>query len=176
MRTTDRVLALVLGLALFALGCLVVAEVGYAALGNSGPLLLPYPDVADFLRRTPWTSGWIVAGAAVLAVLGLVLFGSEVRRRRPGLLAMRSDDPNVVAAVSRKSVVRAMQTAVNDAAGIERSTVRVGARKIRVRASARSGAPADVDADATQHAGSALSGLALQREPKLSVTVTGGPS
>lgn len=176
MRTADRILSLVVGLALFALGCLVVAEVGYAALGNSQPLLLPYPEVADFLRRTPWTSGWIFAGAAVLAVLGLLLFGSEVRRRRPGLLAMRSADPNVVAAVSRKSVVRAMQTAVNDAAGVERSTVRVGARTIRVRAAARSGAPANVGADATGRAESALSGLALQREPKLSVAVTGGPS
>lgn len=174
MRTTDRILTLILSLALFAFGCLVVAEVVQSALGNPEPLLLPYPAVAEFFGANTWTSGWVVAGAVVVGLLGLLLFLSEVRRRRPALLAMRTTDPGVVAAISRKSITRALDSAVRGAPGIERSTVRPGRRKIRIRAAARSGAPADVREQVTRRAEDALNGLALQGEPTLSVSVSGG--
>ena len=50
MRTVDRVLALVLGLAGLALGIVVVAEVVQGLLGRPGHLLVPYEGVATWLR------------------------------------------------------------------------------------------------------------------------------
>lgn len=172
MRTTDRILALVLGLGLFTLSGLVVAEVVYAALGNPGPLLLPYPAVAEFLLSHSWSSGWVVTGSAVFALLGLILLLSEVRRRRPALLAMRGQDPNVVSALSRRSIQRVLAQAVGSVAGVDKISTRVGRRTVRVKAVTWRGAPDNVRAEATARGEAALAGLRLQKAPALALTLT----
>lgn len=176
MRTTDRILALVVGLVLFALSGLVVIEIVHAALNNPEPLVLPYPEGAQFLRTHGWSAGWIVAGAVVLSVLGLILLGSELRRRRPALLVMRPGDPQVVAGVSRRSIERVIASAVGSVPGVEKTSTRVGRRKVRVKAVSWAGAPDTVRAEATANGESALAGLRLQSTPKLSLTLTSGRS
>lgn len=174
MRTTDRILSLVVGLALFIFSGLVVVEVIYAAFDNPRPLLLPYPQVAEFLRTHSWSAGWIVTGAAVLAVLGLLLLFSELRRRRPALLAMRSADPQVVAGLSRRSIQRVLAAAIGSVPGVEKTSTRIGRRTVRVKATTWAGAPANVQADASARGQAALDGLRLQKTPRLELTLTSG--
>lgn len=174
MRTTDRLLALVLGLVLFALSGLVVVEIIYAALNNPRPLLLPYPSVAEFFGTHGWSAGWIVAGSVVVALLGLILLGSELRRRRPALLAMQSSQPQVVAGVSRTSIERVLAAAVGSVAGVEKTSTRVGRRTVRVSALTWSGAPDTVRGEATAAGEDALAGLRLQKTPSLALKLTTG--
>jgi hypothetical protein len=104
MRTLDRILAIVLGLAGFAFGVLVVAEVINAAFSRP-PLLLPYRDAAAFLRERPWSDGVIVAVAALLLAAGLLLLIAELKPRRPPDTPVRgpTDDHHPVDAQSRPS-------------------------------------------------------------------------
>lgn len=174
MRTTDRILSLVIGLALFALSVLVVVEVIYAAVNNPKPLFLPYPQVAEFFRTHSWSAGWIVTGAVVLALLGLLLLVSEVRRRRPALLAMQSADPQVVAGISRRSIQRVLDAEIGAVPGVGKTSTRVGRRTVRVKAVRWAGAPDNVGPEARERGEAALAGLRLQKPPSLSLTLRSG--
>ena len=76
MRAFNRVLSLLLGLALLAGGLLVAAEVA-AALLDRGELIIPARRWADELRATTFTDTRVVFG--VIAAVGLVLFVAEAR-------------------------------------------------------------------------------------------------
>lgn len=174
MRTTDRILCLVVALALFALSVLVVVEVIYAALNNPEPLFLPYPQVADFFRTHSWSAGWMVTGAVVLTLLGLLLLVSESRRRRPALLAMQSADPQVVAGISRRSIQRVLAAEIGSVPGVEKTSTRVGRRTVRVKAVSWAGAPDNVGPETRERGLAALAGLRLQKPPSLSLTLRPG--
>ncbi|HTE69402.1 MAG TPA: alkaline shock response membrane anchor protein AmaP, partial [Actinomycetes bacterium] len=77
MRAFNRVLSLLLGLALLAGGLLVAAEVA-AALLDRGQLVIPARRWADALRATTFADARVVF--AVVAAVGLVLFVAEARR------------------------------------------------------------------------------------------------
>ena len=77
MRAFNRVLSLLLGLALLAGGLLVAAEVA-AALLDRGELVIPARRWADELRATTFADARVVFG--VVAAVGLVLFVAEARR------------------------------------------------------------------------------------------------
>ena len=77
MRAFNRVLSLLLGLALLAGGLLVAAEVASALL-DRGELAIPARRWADELRATTFADARVVFG--VIAAVGLVLLVAEARR------------------------------------------------------------------------------------------------
>ena len=77
MRAFNRVLSLLLGLALLVGGLLVAAEVA-AALLDRGELVIPARRWAEELRATTFADAQVVFG--VVAAVGLVLFVAEARR------------------------------------------------------------------------------------------------
>lgn len=176
MRAVDRMLTLVIGFTLFLFCGLVVVEIVYAATNNPEPLLLPYPTVAEFFRAHGWSAGWITMGAIMLVVLGLLLFISELRRRRPALLVMRSNDPLVAAGISARSIRRVLNSAIGTVPGVEKASTRVGRGTVRVRAVTWAGAPDDVEANARASGEAALSGLHLEKTPRLALSLSAGRS
>ena len=118
MKLLNRVLSVLLGLALVVLGVVVPVEVVHAALNRSGHLLVPYGPVADFLREHAWSSAPVLAILAAAAVVGLLLVLAQLKPRRPGLLAMDTDDDSVTVGIARRSLGRALGAAASDVDGV----------------------------------------------------------
>ncbi|MBA3524197.1 MAG: hypothetical protein H0T85_06530, partial [Geodermatophilaceae bacterium] len=123
MRTTDRILAVLFGLAGLVGGVLIVVEIAYRGLGNTGYLLVPWNSLSGYLREKSWSAVAVITTGVVLAVLGLLLVLAELKPRRPGLLVLASVHPDVTAALPRRAVSRVISTALEDTPGVEHSSV-----------------------------------------------------
>jgi hypothetical protein len=169
VRTVDRVLALVLGLVGLAGGVLVAAEVVQALLGRPGHLLIPYEGTATWLREHPWSSGAVLTIGGVLVALGLLLLVLELKPRRKTLLVVATEDADVVTAVSRTGVGRALEQSVAGLSGVDGTRSSVGRRtaKLTVRTALRE--TGDLESRVREQAGGALQSLGLVATPKLDV-------
>ena len=168
MRTLDRLLALVLGLAGLVFGVLVVAEVINAALGRP-PLLLPYRQAATFLRDHSWSDGVIVTITALMLAAGLLLLISELKPRRRAHLVLQPQDPQTTTTLSTRSLARVLENAATQTAGVHRANATVRARRARLRLRVPTRDAADIAAQAERNVASALSDLQLRRSPRLVV-------
>lgn len=171
MRTTDRILAVVLGLAGFAVGILVLCEVVYTQLGNSGHLLIPYEPVAAFFREQRYDDVLVIAIGCVVALVGLVLLVAEVRRRRPALSVLRGMRDDVVTAMSNRSVGRAITAAVDQVPGVSSSEAAVRRNRIAVTTRTPLRDPGGLESAVTAAASDAVQGLDLLKAPRLKVHV-----
>ncbi|MCW2739714.1 MAG: hypothetical protein JWR45_136 [Blastococcus sp.] len=168
MRTFDRILALILGLAGLAFGILTIADVIAAALGRPA-LALPYSPAAAFLREHPWSSGPVITIAAVLLGVGLLLLIAELKPRRRTHLVLRPQDPQVTATLSKGSVARVLEDAAAQTAGIQRARATVSRRRARLQLYVAVRDSAEIARRAEENARSALADLELLRAPRLGV-------
>ena len=131
MRAFNRVLSLLLGLALLAGGLLVAAEVA-AALLDRGELVIPARRWADALRATTFADARVVF--AVVAAVGLVLFVAEARRW-PKQRVPLADDQQRSWWLLRRSLEQHLGRAVTTGTGATgaRARVRPQRRRLRVR-------------------------------------------
>ena len=131
MRAFNRVLSLLLGLALLAGGLLVAAEVA-AALLDRGELVIPARRWAEELRATTFADARVVFG--VVAAVGLVLFVAEARRW-PTQRVPLADDQQRSWWLLRRSLEQHLGRAVTTgtAATGARARVRPQRRRLRVR-------------------------------------------
>jgi len=171
MRTTDRILAIMLGLAGFVFGILVICEVVYSQVGNVGHLVIPYEPVASFLREHRWKDVLVIVIGCIVALAGLLLLVAEVRRRRPDLSVLRGRRDDVLTAMSNRSVGRAITAAVDQVPGISSSATAV--RRNRISVTARTGLrdPRDLESSVTAAATDAVRDLDLIGAPRLRVRV-----
>jgi hypothetical protein len=150
MRAFNRVLSLLLGLALLVGGLLVAAEV-VAALLDRGELVIPARRWAEELRATTFADAQVVFG--VVAAVGLVLFVAEARRwpkRRIGL----ADDRQRSWWVLRRSLEQQLGRAVMTGTAATGARARVRSRRRRLRV--------HVDADVARTAKPAVEQRAAQ--------------
>jgi hypothetical protein len=133
MRAFNRVLSLLLGLALLAGGLLVAAEVAAGLLGR-GALVIPARRWADALRATTFTDPAARVVFAVVAVVGLVLFVVEARRW-PKRRVPLADDQQRAWWLLRRSLEQHLGRAVTTGTGATgaRARVRPQRRRLRVR-------------------------------------------
>jgi hypothetical protein len=131
MRAFNRVLSLLLGLALLAGGLLVAAEVASVLL-DRGELAIPARRWADELRVTTFADAQVVFG--VIAAVGLVLFVAEARRWPTRRIPL-ADDQQRAWWVLRRSLEQQLGRAVTTgtAATGARARVRSRRRRLRVR-------------------------------------------
>jgi hypothetical protein len=131
MRAFNRVLSLLLGLALLVGGLLVAAEVG-AALLDRGELVIPTRRWAEELRATTFADARVVFG--VVAAVGLVLFVAEARRW-PKQRVPLADDQQRSWWLLRRSLEQHLGRAVTTGTGATgaRARVRPQRRRLRVR-------------------------------------------
>jgi hypothetical protein len=129
MRAFNRVLSLLLGLALLAGGLLVAAEVT-AALLDRGELVIPARRWVEELRATTFADAQIVFG--VVAAVGLVLFVAEARRWPKRRIPL-ADDQQRSWWLLRRSLEQYLGRAVTTGTGATGAKARVRPRRRRLR-------------------------------------------
>ena len=129
MRAFNRVLSLLLGLALLAGGLLVAAEVG-AVLLDRGELVIPARRWAEELRATTFADARVVFG--VVAAVGLVLFVAEARRWPKRRIPL-ADDQRRSWWVLRRSLEQQLGRAVTTGTAATGAKARVRSRRRRIR-------------------------------------------
>jgi hypothetical protein len=170
MRYVNRVVVVLLALALAAAGVLTAIEVGLATLGRP-PLLLPREQVTNLLQRSRWADAPVTLVLLGVAVLGLVLLVGQLVPRRTRLLPIADPTPGVTAATTRRSLERALRRAATGADGITAASVTATARRVRVRAVTGLRDTTGVHAGVVTAVNEQLDGIGLARRPALSVSL-----
>ncbi len=172
MKVANRLLAVLVALAVLVLAVLVVVEIAWVLLfGGSAEVLLPYPGITDKLADMTWDSRPARAILIGLVVLGGLLLLTELRRSRPGLLTLASSGGSVTAGADRRSVERAAALAATDVDGISAAVARLSSRKVSVSAVAGPRDATGLREQLTSQMQSWLEGLNLASPPALSVRV-----
>jgi hypothetical protein len=174
MRIVNRLLAFVVALALVGIGVIIVVEV-IADRSGSGPLIIHWRSILDWARRNTWKATSVELVSAITAAAGLLLLLPQLFRRRISRLRIDAGE-TTDAAITRKGVTVTIRGAVAEVDGVASSRVKIGKRRIRVRAlsTALEGEvagelqPRVADAVAQQ-----LEGLRLHKSRRTRVTVNG---
>ena len=173
MRVANRPLAFILAVALLTCSVVVIAEViGFAV--HHSPLLVHWTTWHHWARSTRWDAFVVRVWATVLMVIGLVLVGLEVKRRRVTRLPLGTAGQATDATVTRRGLARMLRVEATGVDGITGATVRV--RRRRARVTAASGARGQAAASTltepvTQALAARLDSLGLRHAPRLTVRI-----
>jgi hypothetical protein len=130
VRTTNRILSALLGLALLVVGLAVVIEMVLIALGRE-PIVVPLDRWYESLRTVRLADRGFLAAAAVAALIGLVLVILELRPWAPQ--RVRTDvSLGTPLWINRRSVERRVDSA-SATAGVEHPHSRVRGKPGRWR-------------------------------------------
>lgn len=177
MRVLLRVLAPLLGLALAAVGVLVVVEVVAAWIGSAGTtgsdgVIVPWPSWQQTLDGLLWATTPVRITAIVVAVVGLLLLLVALAARRHDV-PLRPPAPDVTVTTSPQALARMVGRRVRAADAVSSAAVTASRRAISVRAQGweptdgGTGLAESVRADVE----SLLDDLPLANRPRVSVAV-----
>lgn len=136
--------------------------------------------VSGQLATRPVDDVWILTGAAIAAALGLVLvvlaLAPGLRRRLP--LRVPGETPGPMGAeLDRKGAALLLRDAAMRVPGVSAARVRLGRRRVRVRADVGFRASSEVAADLAEAVRSeARDRLGLARPPKPVIRIHHGPA
>ncbi|MGW6569446.1 DUF6286 domain-containing protein [Streptomyces sp. NPDC054975] len=128
-------------------------------------------ELADDLATRPLDNAWVLAGAALAVVLGVWLL---ILAATPGLrsvLPMRRDHTDVRAGLDREAAELALRDRAMEVSGVQSARVRMGRRKVAVRAVSHFRELDQVRADLESVLGTGIDDLGLARPPELTVRV-----
>ncbi|MCX4607795.1 MULTISPECIES: DUF6286 domain-containing protein [Streptomyces] len=123
------------------------------------------------LAERPLDDTWVLVGAGLAAVLGLWLIVLAVTPGLRDVLPMRRTHPDVRAGLHRSAAATALRDRAMEVSGVRSVRVRMGRRKVDVRAVSHFRALDDVRADLDATLADGIRGLGLVRTPALSVHV-----
>ena len=171
MRVFVRLVSTLLGLGLAAAGALLALEVGWAWWRpGSVPLLVPWPRWQAQLAALGWDAYAVRVAAGLLAAAGLVLVLCALAA---GNRAIRLTDPadEVSVALSPRALARLVGMTVRAQENVSGATVTASARRVRVRATSRLEAEAELRPRLLATVTTLLDDVPLVRRPKVSVVV-----
>jgi hypothetical protein len=162
MRIVNRLLALVVGLALAAAAAVAIIEMVTALTGNAA--IVPRERWASVLAELRWDDPTLVAAATGLVLAGLVLLGVELTPARPRQFALRGSI-DAAASIDRRGLQERLRHVALRDADVVAADVR-----IRRRAKVRASVPPDTDRRACRQrvldaTTSAIDELGLTRPP-----------
>lgn len=129
MKQANRVLGVLLGVALLLAGLLVVVEViAFRVTGT--PVIVDWRTAYGWAGRHAWQDGTVRTSCALLILVGLLLLALEFKPQRPNRLRVASHLTD--AGYTRRGVAAFVRTAVGEVDGIERPRVKVRRRTVRV--------------------------------------------
>ncbi|MCQ8189072.1 DUF6286 domain-containing protein [Streptomyces rugosispiralis] len=170
-----RVPAGIVALIIAAMSGLLLYDV---AAVRSGRRALRWRDwLADELASRPLDDAWMMAGAALLAALGVWMVILAMAPGLRGLLPMRAPEPesgagaDVRAGIDRTSAGLVLRDRAMEVPGVRSARVDVGRRRIRARALAHFRDLDEVRADLDTALHEGIRQLGLARPPALSVHV-----
>ncbi|MFC8667200.1 MULTISPECIES: DUF6286 domain-containing protein [Streptomyces] len=158
------------------LALLIVAGAGLllydvAAVRADRPAMHWRRSLANELAERPLDDTWVLVGAGVATALGVWLL---VLAATPGLrdvLPMRRAHTEVRAGLHRGAAAMVLRDRAMEVSGVRSVRVRVGRRKVDVRAVSHFRELDDVRADLDATLADGIRGLGLARRPALSVHV-----
>lgn len=158
------------------LALLIVAGAGLllydvAAVRADRPAMHWRRSLANELAERPLDDTWVLVGAGVATALGVWLL---VLAATPGLrdvLPMRRAHTEVRAGLHRGAAAMVLRDRAMEVSGVRSVRVRVGRRKVDVRAVSHFRELDDVRADLDATLADGIRGLGLTRRPALSVHV-----
>jgi hypothetical protein len=179
MRIVNRLLAFLVALALAGVCVIIIVEV-IAARSGAGPLIVHWRAILDWAQRNTWKATSVELTCSITAAAGLLLLLPQLYRRRASRVRIDPDPATsggrIDAALTSKGVTVTIRGAVAEVEGIASSRVKVGRRRITVKAlsTALEGEAMDdlwpkVDEVVTQE----LAGLRLHRARRVKVRVNG---
>ncbi|QIY70241.1 DUF6286 domain-containing protein [Streptomyces sp. RLB1-33] len=128
-------------------------------------------SLARQLAERPLDDTWVLVGACLAAALGLWLIVLAVTPGLRDVLPMRRTHPDVRAGLHRDAAATALRDRAMEVSGVRSVRVRMGRRKVDVRAVSHFRALDDVRADLDATLADGIRGLGLVRPPALSVHV-----
>lgn len=177
MKLANRLLSVLVALALLILGLLVLLEIVWTwGFGGSQEVLLPYPAVAGYLADQTWAGRPTRSILFALVLVGALLLAVQLRRRQPALVLLGGAEPSVTRGADRRSLERAAARAAGDVEGIRSARARVSRRRITVAAVAGVRDTAGLQDRVEERMASWLDGLNLDDPPTVSVDVNAGRS
>jgi len=160
--------ATAIALAIVAL-CVVVSVSLIQKLSGTKELV-SYRSVAGWLHERTWSDGLIFGIGIAAAALGLVLVMVALVPGRAVVVPLESGDQADVG-IARRSLRGAVRAAADSVDGVDSSRVRVGRRKIRVRARGSHGAAGDIGDSLNTAVQERLVTIAPRNPPQVAVRV-----
>jgi hypothetical protein len=116
-----------------AAGVTVVIDVIAVATVHHS-LVWPYEQMAQLLRENTWNTTAVLAISAGTAFIGILLLIAAVTPGRERLPALTTDDPDVIAGTTQRSLRRTLTEAATNVDGIANAHVTIGRRRVKVTA------------------------------------------
>lgn len=142
MRAFNRILCVLLAVAIAVAGVLTVIEVVAAATDNE-PVLVKWNGLVEDLTSTQWKDVAARIAAGILIAVGLLLLLFALRRGKPATVGLRTGASDVDMTTTRRSLQRSLATSATTVDGISDAKVKVKRRKVAVKARAGSGVTKD---------------------------------
>lgn len=171
LRVANRILSLLLALALLVAGVLVAVEIVLAALDRE-PWVIPHDDWYRDARATAWSDGDARVLFAVLLVVGLVLLALELRRRRASAIDLADLTDTAHADLDRRGLQRWLGARLDDVEGATGARAKVGKRTVTVSASTPQRDVSDVEGRLERAATERLAELRVAEPLRVRTKVT----
>lgn len=170
MRLTNRVVSVLLALAIIVAGLVVPVEIVRGALSKPH-WLLPWEAATSNLRRDSWQSGPVRSILIVAVAVGLLLLVAQLKPRRPSAIPLAPLTPQVEASTTRRSLQSTLQHAAADVDGISSAKAVVRRQSAKVTAVSHLRDSAGIEAEVRERVGRRLDALGLAHAPRLTVQV-----
>ena len=171
MRLVDRLLATVLAGALAAFSAIVAVEIILGYYFDRDPWLLPWDRWYRRSQELTWSDRSVVITFALLGIAGILLLALQLWRRPPLALPLQDTTPDVHTDINRRSLEHVLTRAALSVDGVSGAHVRSRRRRVTVHATTQRRQPGDLRDRVNATTASALSGLRLQKQPRLAVDV-----
>jgi hypothetical protein len=175
VRLINRILATLLSLALFLGGLLAVVDIVLVQFERP-PFLVPVGRWAAWFRSQTFDAGIVRAVCVGLALVGLLLLVSGLRRGRPGTLTLPSRQSGVRVTAARRELERALAVAARRVDGVASAHARARRHSVRVTAATPMRDPGSLAQQVTDAVTGRLSDLELADvlRPRVSVSTPKG--
>jgi Family of unknown function (DUF6286) len=172
VRALLRVLAPLLGIALAAVGVLVVIEVvaAWVLPGSETGLLVPWPAWGAALAAVSWNEAPVPGIAIGVAVAGLVLVVVGLAARRVDV-HLDGPTPDMTVTTSPRVLARLVGTRVRASDDVASASVTASSRRVAVSVRAWADASPELRDTVATRVGALLDDLPLRRRPRLAVSV-----
>ncbi|QDB78376.1 hypothetical protein FE251_02530 [Georgenia wutianyii] len=175
MALLNRILSVLLALALLLGGLLAAVEIVLALLGRPS-WVLPHEQWSTWLGEQTWDTDPVRAGLVALALLGLLLLWPALRRGKPSALSLpprsQGTPAGVSVSASRRGIETSLATAARRTSGVSAARAQVSRRRATVRARTATRSPGTLHAEVSSAVTETLTDLGLAEVLRPRVTIS----